>query len=135
MDWTSCRLRLREITDFKITVALLALIFTGAMLGGVLLTHPPANTVAVIGEIQDSACGGTASHVDSRCARLCVRNGAHWVLYQPSTETVYELDDQTTPAAFAAEEVTVKGSLDRKMHRIHVANITRRTQRKPRNRL
>ena len=127
MDRMSSRLRLLELMTLRTTLTLLALLFTGVMLGGVVLTHARANSVAVIGEIQDSACGGTASHVDSRCARLCVRNGAHWVLYESSTETVYELDDQKTPATFAAEKVMVTGTLDRKTRRIHVTNIKPRT--------
>lgn len=106
------------------------LIFGALVLLGVLiiagrpLAWSTTNAVAVAGEIQDSACAGTAAHVEKECAQRCVRNGAKWVLYDPSTAEVYQLDDQKQPAVFAAQKVVVIGKLDRSTRTIHVAKIT-----------
>jgi hypothetical protein len=64
--------------------------------------------------------------------RACLKNealkersgsGGKYVLYDSSTKTVYELDDQKKPERFAGEKVTVTGNLDVASKTIHVANI------------
>jgi Protein of unknown function (DUF5818) len=50
-------------------------------------------------------------------------SGGKYVLYDSSTKTVYELDDQKKPERFAGEKVTVTGNLDLASKTIHVANI------------
>jgi hypothetical protein len=49
--------------------------------------------------------------------------GAKYVLYNPATKTTYELDDQKKPEQFAAQKVTVTGSLDAATNTIHVESI------------
>jgi len=71
------------------------------------LVWPSAAANTFIGEIQDSNCAATAEHVEKECALTCVRHGAKWVLYEPSKDEVYQLDDQETPAKFAAQQVTI----------------------------
>jgi hypothetical protein len=45
------------------------------------------------------------------------------VLYDASTKTVYQLDDQKKPKRFAGKNVTVTGRFDAASKTIHVANI------------
>jgi hypothetical protein len=75
------------------------------------------------GEIQDSACASTAPHVGKKCALLCVRNGARFVLYDSAQNRVYEIDDQAKPRAYAAEPVVVKGILRDGQKEIHLVSI------------
>jgi hypothetical protein len=88
------------------------------------------------GEIMDSACAKMGSHEgmmkahaaikDAKgCTLGCVKNGAKFVLYDASTKTVYQLDDQQKPMQFAGEKVTVSGTLDESTKTIHVADIKR----------
>src|SRR5579884_2244763 len=53
--------------------------------------------------------------------------GAKYVLYDAASKTTYQLDDQTKPAQFAGEKVTVNGSLDSATNTIHVENIAAAT--------
>lgn len=81
----------------------------------------------------DSACAAMGGHSQMlksgmvknarQCTLECVKMGATFVLYNPSTRTIYKLDNQTEPAQFAGEEVTVDGTLDASTHTIHVENI------------
>jgi type 1 fimbria pilin len=86
------------------------------------------------GEITDSACAKMGSHAAmmkqdptmktaKSCTTGCVKNGAKYVLYDASTKTVYELDDQKKPERFAGAKVTVTGTLDDATHTIHVGSI------------
>ena len=88
------------------------------------------------GEIMDSQCaetGGThskmmktASVKDKKaCTETCVKAGGKYVLYVARTKKTYQLDDQTKPAPFAGERVTVKGTLDTATSTIHVTDISR----------
>src|SRR5713226_5158911 len=75
------------------------------------------------GEIMDSACAKMGSHdammkshpnmkTATDCTLGCVKAGSKYVLYDSSTKTVYELDDQKKPEQFAGKNVTVMGNLD-----------------------
>ena len=86
------------------------------------------------GEIMDSACAKMGSHEgmmkahagikDAKgCTLGCVKGGAKFVLYDASSKTVYQLDDQQKPMQFAGEKVTVSGTLDEGTNTIHVADI------------
>lgn len=86
------------------------------------------------GEIMDSACakmgshdGMMKSHADIKdakgCTLGCVKGGAKFVLYDGSTKTVYELDDQQKPVKFAGEKVKVMGTVDKVTNTIHVTDI------------
>jgi hypothetical protein len=99
------------------------LIFTALVLVGVTLAWPSAKANTFAGEIQDSNCAATADHVERECALTCVRHGAKWVLFDQSKDEVYQLDDQDTPATFAAQRVTIVGTLDKSTKTIHVVKI------------
>jgi hypothetical protein len=86
------------------------------------------------GEIMDSACAKMGSHEgmmkghpgikDAKgCTLGCVKNGAKFVLYDESSKTVYQLDDQDKPMQFAGDKVKVMGTLDKATNTIHVTDI------------
>jgi hypothetical protein len=86
------------------------------------------------GEIMDSSCAKMSSHEmmekehkmahDAKACTLgCVKMGAKFVLYDPASKSVYALDDQKKPEAFAGEKVKVNGNLDTATNIIHVESI------------
>ena len=86
------------------------------------------------GEIWDSSCAKMGSHEammkshpgiksDKECTLGCVKTGAKFVLYNPATKKVYELDDQQKPSDFAGEKVLVTGTYDKSTDTIHVVSI------------
>jgi Protein of unknown function (DUF5818) len=86
------------------------------------------------GEIMDSACAAMGSHdammkqdpsikTAKDCTNGCVAHGAKYVLYDSATKTVYQLDDQKKPMAFAGAKVAVTGTLDDSTKTIHVTKI------------
>jgi hypothetical protein len=83
----------------------------------------PATTFA--GEIMDSQCAamgnhemmmkdatGTNTKAKADCTKACIKAGGKYVLYDGAAKKVYSLSDQTKPAAFAGQNVTVTGTLD-----------------------
>ena len=82
-----------------------------------------------VGTITDNMCP-MANHTqmqmgptDADCVKACVAaHGATYVLTDGSK--VYELSDQKTPEKFAAQRVTVTGTLDAKTNKIAVQSIT-----------
>jgi hypothetical protein len=85
------------------------------------------------GEIMDSQCAGMGSHakmmigVDAKtakeCTQKCVQLGGRYALFDPSTKTAYQLDNQEKAAPFAGQKVSVKGTYDAASKTIHVENI------------
>lgn len=82
------------------------------------------------GEIMDSQCGEIGSHgivnplkTAKDCTIDCVRFGGRYVLYDPSVQVAYGLDDQRRLEAFAGERVEVVGTVDRLARVIHVIDI------------
>ena len=81
------------------------------------------------GVITDSMCD-TADHsrmrmgsTDAECTMSCINaHGALYVLYDG--KNVYTLSDQQTPEQFAAQKVTVTGTLNAKTKAIQVDSIT-----------
>ena len=60
---------------------------------------------------------------DAECATACViGHGAKYVVYDG--KEAYVLSDQKTPEKFAAQKVTVVGTLDAKTKTIQVKSIT-----------
>jgi len=82
-----------------------------------------------VGTITDNMCA-KADHsqmqmgpTDADCVKACVAaHGATYVLYD-GKGTVYELSDQKTPEKFAAQKVSVTGTLDPKTKTITVRSI------------
>jgi hypothetical protein len=83
------------------------------------------------GEIMDQQCALLGGHSLMQqkgesikdCTNRCVSIGGKYVLFDAGTKTVYMLDDQTKPKAFAGEKVQVTGSFDSSTKTIHVASI------------
>jgi hypothetical protein len=85
------------------------------------------------GEIMDSQCANMGSHdvmikqegaKDAKqCTQGCVKMGGKYVLFNATEKTIYQLDDQSKPAKFAGEKVTVKGKLGKDKKTIHVTDI------------
>lgn len=80
------------------------------------------------GIITDSMCAdGDHSRMkmganDAECTRACIdAHGAEYVLYDG--KEAYTLSDQKTPEKFAAQKVTVVGTLDPKTKTIKVESI------------
>lgn len=94
------------------------------------------------GDIMDNGCAGMGTHtamekmhhipVSSaltgkdarRCTLLCVSAGGHFVLYNPSTKKIYNLNPESDARAYAGEHVTVTGALNG--NTIQVTKISRR---------
>ena len=88
-------------------------------------------TQTFTGTITDDMCanGGHAQMrmgpTDAECVRACiVSHGAMYVLLDG--KDVYTLSDQQTPEKFAAQKVTVVGTLDAKTKTIRVQSIAPR---------
>jgi len=85
------------------------------------------------GEISDSQCAKMGSHegmmkkegikTEKECTQGCVKMGGKYVLFNATAKKVYDLDDQTKPADFAGQKVTVTGTLDAATNTIHVTSI------------
>jgi hypothetical protein len=109
--------------------AVFAMLLLGASIG-----MPQSSSFS--GEIMDSPCAAMGTHdkmmkgVDAKdakeCARKCVRLGAKYVLFDPATKTIYQIDDQQKADAFAGQKVTVKGTLDSGSKTIHVSSFEAR---------
>ncbi len=91
--------------------------------------HPRTFT----GQIMDSQCASmgnhdagykmTGTHTPKDCTLACVKAGGHFVLYNSQSKTIYKLDNQKAPRAFAGEAVKVIGTLQPGTHNLHVEKI------------
>ncbi len=107
-------------------VSVILMLFLGA-------TVSFAASRTFIGEIMDGPCAKNGSHAAGykmtgtdtprECTLACVRAGAKFVLYNPDTKTIYKLDNQTEPRAFAGEIVKVIGTYNPSTKTIHVVKI------------
>lgn len=82
------------------------------------------------GTIQDFECAGVGHEAmqmgptDADCVRMCVlTHGVPYVLEVDSSH-IYFLSDQETPVEFAAQKVTVTGTLDPDTQMITVQSMT-----------
>jgi hypothetical protein len=109
----------------KIVMAL----FASACLLTVSLAAQKADTFS--GEIMDQQCALLGGHSLMQnkgesakdCTTRCVGLGGKYVLFDSATKTVYQLDDQKKPQAFAGTKVQITGTFDASTKTIHVANI------------
>ena len=113
----------------RVVATFLVLLVAGSLYGA------PSNSSGstVTGEIMDSICGKSGSHDPMMqemksmthdkaiCSAKCIQLGAKYVLYDSSTKTVYELDDQNKAAQFAGHSVRVSGTVQKK--KIKIGNI------------
>lgn len=86
-------------------------------------------TQTFTGTIVDDMCAGVGHALmgmgptDAECTRACVfTHGASYVLFDGTT--VYALSDQKRPELFAAQKVTVTGTLDVATKTIQVTSIS-----------
>jgi type 1 fimbria pilin len=96
------------------------------LMAGLTLAAPKDQTFT--GEVTDSACASMGSHAGmgkpaKECTLACVGRGAKLVLFDASSKTIYQLDDQKRPAQFAGAKVIVTGTLDGATKTIHVTGI------------
>ena len=85
------------------------------------------------GEIMDSTCAKMGNHdagykltgtnTPKDCTLACVKSGAKFVLYDATTKTTYELDDQDKAKDLAGQKVKVEGTLNNSTKTIHVDKI------------
>ena len=100
---------------------------TWSLLAVAALSAAPA-TQTFTGVITDDMCG-KAGHAgmrmgptDAECTTACIgAHGAAYVLFDG--KEVYGLSDQRTPQQFAAQKVSVSGTLDAKTRMIQVESI------------
>jgi hypothetical protein len=57
------------------------------------------------------------------CTLECAKKSGSFVLYDPDTKTVYQLDDQEKPEKFAGQRVRVSGSYDQSSKTVHVQSV------------
>ena len=101
-----------------------------AMFVGGAIAAQQAKSKSFTGEIMDSNCAKAGAHNPAmggakECTLGCVKGGAKFVLYNPTTKAIYQLDDQKKPEEFAGEKVKVTGTYDAKTKTIHVADIAK----------
>jgi len=76
------------------------------------------------GWITDENCGAKGANAEHKdCAERCVKKGAKWALYNPADKGTYVLSNQEAAAKMAAQEVTVKGKLDKEKKSIEVESM------------
>ena len=93
---------------------------------------PAAPMQTFVGVISDGQCAVKGSHKEvmakakvntqANCVKGCARRYGY-VLYVPSTKTIYKLSDQERPAELAAKRVRIKGALDKATQTIYVSSI------------
>ena len=89
------------------------------------------------GEIMDNDCAQMGSHemtmkavnlaTPDLCTTYCLRfkkTPGKYVLYNPVTKTVYQLDNQQEASFFGARKVKVTGTYDEATKTIHVKDIS-----------
>jgi hypothetical protein len=57
------------------------------------------------------------------CSRKCAQLRMKYVLYDPATKAIYEMDDQEKAATYAGQKVAVKGALDAGSKTIRVESV------------
>ena len=118
-------------------MAVAAIAFLGAILPAVTSAkHAQATesrTLNLVGEIMDSRCAIDGSHEKMMrqngmknardCTLQCAKTGGSFVLIDPETKTVYQLDDQQKPERFAGQRVRVSGTYDEPSKTMHIESI------------
>lgn len=90
-------------------------------------------TLNLVGQIMDSRCAIDGSHDKMMrengtknakdCTLQCAKTGGSFVLIDPETKTVYQLDDQQKPERFAGERVRISGTYDEPSKTMHIESI------------
>jgi hypothetical protein len=87
----------------------------------------------LVGEIMDSRCAIDGSHDRimkqngtknaKDCTLQCAKTGGSFVLIDPETKSVYQLDDQQKPVPFAGQRVRISGTYDEPSKTMHIESI------------
>jgi hypothetical protein len=87
----------------------------------------------LVGQIMDSRCAIDGSHEKmmgqngtknaKECTLQCAKTGGSFVLFDPETKTVYQLDDQQKPVRFAGQRVRISGMYDEPSKTMHIESI------------
>jgi len=87
----------------------------------------------LVGQIMNSRCAIDGSHDKMMqqngtknakdCTLRCAKSGGSFVLFDPETKSVYQLDDQQKPERFAGQRVRVSGTYDEPSKTMHVESI------------
>lgn len=125
------------MTRFAILLTALAFV-TGAVLAAPAAPKTAKAKARVFkGEIWDEACARQGTHetmankygiapgpkIARECTLECHRMGSPLVLYVPSKQSFYLLDDQAKAKTFAGEKVKITGTLDVRANTIHVVSF------------
>ncbi|MEE8537049.1 MAG: hypothetical protein V3U86_12330 [Acidobacteriota bacterium] len=82
------------------------------------------DAVSVQGWITDEACGKKNANAEGKaCALACAKKGSALVLYSPSDDKTYGLDDQEQAKSQVGHEVKVIGTIDAESQKIKVTKI------------
>jgi hypothetical protein len=120
-------------------MAIAAIAFLGATLPAITTSkHPqqgtePQRTLNLVGEIMDSRCAIDGSHEKMMkqngtknakdCTLECAKTRGSFVLIDPETKSVYQLDDQQKPERFAGQRVRISGTYDEPSKTMHIESI------------
>lgn len=87
----------------------------------------------LVGGIMDSRCAIEGSHEkmmrqnglknSKDCTLQCAKSGGSFVLIDPETKTVYQLDNQQKPEPFAGQRVRISGTYDEPSKTMHIESI------------
>ena len=87
----------------------------------------------LVGQIMDSRCGIDGSHDKMMrqnetknakdCTLECANSGGSFVLIDPETKTVYQLDNQRKPEPFSGQRVRISGTYDEPSKTMHIESI------------
>jgi Protein of unknown function (DUF5818) len=90
-------------------------------------------TLNLVGEIMDSRCAIDGSHdkmmrengmkTAKDCTLQCAKTGGSFVLIDPDTKTVYQLDDQQKSEKYAGKRVRISGTYDEPSKTMHIESI------------
>jgi len=119
-------------------MATVALGLLGATLPGLSVLKSPQGkdvqqSLNLVGEIMDSRCAIDGSHDRimkqngtknaKDCTLQCAKTGGSFVLIDPETKSVYQLDDQQKPVPFAGQRVRISGTYDEPSKTMHIESI------------
>ena len=120
-------------------MAVTAIALAGATLPALTTSRRPQQgtesqrTLNLVGQIMDSRCAIDGSHDKimkengtknaKDCTLQCAKSGGSFVLIDPETKTVYQLDNQQKPERFAGERVRISGTYDEPSKTMHIESI------------
>jgi hypothetical protein len=114
-------------------ITLAAAIFPAASTSRLSQAPATQRSLNLVGEIMDSKCAIDGSHDKMMrqngtksardCTLQCAKSGRSFVLIDPETKTVYQLDDQQKPEPFAGQRVRVSGTYDEPSKTMHIESI------------